>query len=773
MTIITNHNTTGIIAQHTDHTSHNGGISMTRRRILHKIFILVLIATVCMAGTGVTSAEPVEEWSKTFGGVDGESGQSVQQTSDGGYIITGETYSYGTGSSDLWLVKTDTVGTQMWSKTFGGADYDYGSSVQQTSDGGYIITGETYSYGTGSFDLWLVKTDAVGTQMWSKTFGGVADDSGQSVQQTSDGGYIITGYTYSYSVGEDDLWLVKTDASGTQVWSKTFGGAGYDWGDSVQQTSDGGYIITGGTESYGAGLDDLWLVKTDAAGTQMWSKTFGGAGYDWGDSVQQTSDGGYIITGSTESYGAGFADLWLIKTGAAGTQMWSKTFGGASYDSGSSVQQTSDGGYIITGQTESYGAGLDDLWLVKTDAAGTQMWSKTFGGADYDYGNSVQQTSDGGYIITGLTTSYGTGLDDLWLVKVSSETDNTSPTITITSPTDDITVTTPSFTISGTASDDIAIASVIVNGIIASGTTSWSKGITLTEGTNTITVVATDTSGNTATDSIIVTYALADNILTSLYTTSSPAIDGVFNVGEWSNRKGINLNGYDNPFSTKSGDLYIMNNANTLYVAVVIPDTVQDVDYLMLDFDNGNDHIASFGREDAVGFNVANLYGGSTGYLDYYWDGSWWTEDSIRHGTGAMGYKNGVYTYEFSKPLDSGDVKDMALVPGDSVGFRIETRDGTLNDWYRYPENTVNGITSRWNEWDDLIIAESSGTTPPSLTGDVNGDGILSSVDALMALHMSAGNIAEDLAADVSGDGSVTSLDALMILQASVGAIVL
>ena len=377
---------------------------------------------------GVTSAEPVEEWNKTFGGANSDSGLSVQQTSDGGYIITGGTESYGAGDFDLWLVKTDSAGTQMWSKTFGGADSDSGLSVQQTSDGGYIITGSTGSYGAGLSDVWLVKTDAIGTQMWNKTFGEANAEYGFSVQQTSDGGYVITGKKYYFDTSRDDLLLIKTDSAGTQMWSKTFGGANSDYGWSVQQTSDGGYIITGGTESDDTGWDDLWLVKTDSAGTQMWSKTFGGADLDSGFSVQQTSDGGYIITGKTFSYGVGGgADFWLVKTDSAGTQMWGKTFGGVYPESGSSVQQTSDGGYIITGRTFSYGAGDNDLWLVKTDSTGTQMWNKTFGGADSDSGSSVQQTSDGGYIITGKTESYGAGDFDLWLVKVSKGTFTSTP----------------------------------------------------------------------------------------------------------------------------------------------------------------------------------------------------------------------------------------------------------------------------------------------------------------------------------------------------------
>jgi len=364
----------------------------------------------------------VKEWSKTFGGSGWDVANSVQQTSDGGYIIAGYTGSYGAGSDDAWLIKTDSSGKEEWSKTFGGSDYDEANSVQQTSDGGYIIAGRTNSYGAGYRDAWLIKTDSSGKEEWSKTFGGSGWDVANSVQQTSDGGYIIAGRTNSYGAGDYDAWLIKTDSSGKEKWSKTFGGSDYDEANSVQQTSDGGYIIAGRTNSYGAGPGDAWLIKTDSLGKEEWSKTFGGSGHDRANSVQQTSDGGYIIAGRTNSYGAGPGDAWLIKTDSEGNEEWSKTFGGSRYDGANSVQQTLDGGYIIAGYTESYGAS-SDAWLIKTDSSGKEEWSKTFGDPRWyhrdDRAHSIQQTSDGGYIIAGRTESYGAGDYDAWLIKLA------------------------------------------------------------------------------------------------------------------------------------------------------------------------------------------------------------------------------------------------------------------------------------------------------------------------------------------------------------------
>ncbi len=376
-------------------------------------FLVIAIAITAFAQA------PDTLWTRTYGGTGDDQFWNMDLTSDGGFICVGPTTSFGSGQNDIYLVKINAVGTQQWHRTFGGSDNDFACSVQQTADGGFIIIGTTYSYGSGRDDFYLIKTNASGAQQWYRVFGGSNYEWGNGVQQTGDLGYIIVGSTSSYGAGNEDVYVIKTDSTGSPQWERTLGGSDYDHGHKVQQTTDGGYIIVGSTASFGAGNYDVYLIKLDIIGNMQWYRTYGGSGNDYGYMTRQTNDGGFIIGGRTESFGSGDSDGYLIKTDATGTQQWQRTFGGVNYEQLARIQQTSDGGYITSGYTASYGSGNYDLYLIKTDASGNLQWDCTFGGSGNDYGGSSLQTSDWGYIMAGHTQSFGAGGSDGYLIRLA------------------------------------------------------------------------------------------------------------------------------------------------------------------------------------------------------------------------------------------------------------------------------------------------------------------------------------------------------------------
>ena len=277
--------------------------------------------------------------------------------------------SFGAGDRDAYLIKTDANGNALWTKTYGGTAEDYGNSVQQANDSGFVIVGTTTSFGAGYYDVSLFKTDVNGTVLWAKTFGGTVYEDANSIEKTNDGGYIIAGSTTSFGAGGYDVYVIKTDASGNNQWTKTFGGSSDDGAFKISQTSDSGYVISGYTYSFGAGQSDIYLLRLTATGDTLWTKTYGGTDTDLGDYVQQTSDSGFIIAGQSFSFGVA-SDAYLIKTDANGNIFWTKTYGGTAYDFGSTVQITSDGGYSVIASAQSFGAGGSDIYLIKTDGSG-------------------------------------------------------------------------------------------------------------------------------------------------------------------------------------------------------------------------------------------------------------------------------------------------------------------------------------------------------------------------------------------------------------------
>ena len=380
-----------------------------------KKLLFILLLTIPFIGFG-------QSWEKTYNISDYDYGSSIQQTSDGGYILTGHISIL---EQDIILIKLNSLGDTLWTNSLIETHDQVGRCVKQTSDNGYILCGTREIGGNGN--IWVIKTDSIGNMYWNVTFGDTLSYSeGYSVQQTSDGGYIITGGTnVDQFLGNSNIQLIKIDGFGVEQWNQTYGGTGEDCGYSVQQTTDGGYITTGVIDLWGNNQGEIYLVKTDVNGVELWNNTFGGTSEDIGRSVQQTIDGGYIISGYTWGGINGQSDIYTIKTDSNGIELWSHHLGGIDQDYSRSIQQTTDGGYIICGETSSYGNGDVDVYLIKTDDFGVEQWSQTFGGTDYDYGCSVQQTTDGGYIITGGTRSFG-NWGNIYVIKTDGNGNVTS-----------------------------------------------------------------------------------------------------------------------------------------------------------------------------------------------------------------------------------------------------------------------------------------------------------------------------------------------------------
>ncbi|MBI5740237.1 MAG: choice-of-anchor D domain-containing protein [Nitrospirae bacterium] len=378
------------------------------------LFIPILFFTLFLPVTTYAAAF----WSKTYGSSGDDFIRSIVRTPDGGYIAAGYTTSFSEGDADLWVVKLDGAGDVQWQKTYGGGGVDSARTLALASDDGYIIAGVTDSFGKGLMDALVVKLGPDGSTQWEYTYGGADADYARYIQQVSDGGYIVAGWTSSFETGMSDAWMLKLDAAGQVQWQKAYGREGDDQARTVQSTSDGGYIVTGWTSSFGNGDFDAWILKLDASGNVQWQKTFGGYRNDYSKYVLQTSDGGYVVAGWTASFGRGDFDFWVFKLNSAGTIEWEKTYGHTGTDQARHIQQTSDGGYIVAGWSNSFGAGDYDVLTLKLDASGNIVWQSAYGDSGDDKSNSVIQIPDGGYVVAAETASFGVMSNDSWVLKV-------------------------------------------------------------------------------------------------------------------------------------------------------------------------------------------------------------------------------------------------------------------------------------------------------------------------------------------------------------------
>ena len=420
---------------------------------------------------------------KLLGGSMAEWPESIQQTGDGGFIVAGYSNSSNTGTltgiinnglNDIWILRLDNSGNIIWQKLLGGSGHDKAASISLTSDGGYIVAGYSESSNTGTlsgltnnggYDYWILKLDSNGNILWQKLLGGAGDDKATSISPTNDGGYIVCGHSYSSNTGTltgltnngvSDYWILKLDNNGNIIWQNLFGGSMEDFGWDIHEINGEGVVVAGYSRSSNTGtltgltnngLSDYWILKLDNSGNIVWQKLMGGSGHDYGLSVHQTNDGGFAVAGYSQSSNSGTLagltnhgayDEWIIKLDDSGNILWQKLLGGTLYDAAFNIRQTSDGGLIVAGNSFSSNTGTltgltnngdVDNWIVKLDNSGVMIWQKMFGGSQSDQANWIQQTTDGGYIIAGFSSSSNTGSliglinngsNDCWVYKLDA-----------------------------------------------------------------------------------------------------------------------------------------------------------------------------------------------------------------------------------------------------------------------------------------------------------------------------------------------------------------
>ena len=388
--------------------------------------LLVLIIQVLFFSFLFSQIEPDSLWFNTYGGEYRDSAYSVIQTSDGNYVFVGSTNSFGNGFYDVYLVKTDVNGNELCARTFGGINGDGASSVAETTDNGLILFGGTSSFGVEQSAIYLIKTDSNGDSLWTKVIElSDYDYAGCNFGiQTSDGGYVIVGNGIPENSNED-IFLLKTDENGNVLWTRNIEGSinnSWDLGKCVQQTNDNGFIIAGSTGAPDQSPGNVYLIKTNAIGDTLWTKQFNGNGNSHGNFIQQTNDGGFIITGYVEYYGV-TSDIYLIRTDEIGDTLWTSKIGGQFDCMGFCVKQTTDEGFVVVGSIHDLGTDETyKAYILKTNSFGDSLWSQSYGD-ELSVANSIITTEEDEYVIAGSTNySSSPTQSDAFLLKLGYET---------------------------------------------------------------------------------------------------------------------------------------------------------------------------------------------------------------------------------------------------------------------------------------------------------------------------------------------------------------
>ncbi|MGB3946650.1 MAG: T9SS type A sorting domain-containing protein [Bacteroidia bacterium] len=385
---------------------------------MNKRSIIYILICLFFAQCAISQSVKFE---KVYGGSGYDYGYSVTQAYDKGYVIAGATTSFGNGTTDAYMLKVDSLGAIKWQRTFGGINLEQSYSIKETADTNYIIAGFTNSFGFGGYDMYLIKTNRGGDTLWTKTYGGTNWDFAYCAEPTSDGGYIMAGGTYSFGKGDEDMYVVKLNANGDTLWTKTYGGTEQDEAKSIIQTSDGGYLLTGFSKSLGEPNGDIYTIKTNSMGDTLWTKKFGGVEVDEAyDVLENTLTNEYLVAGRSKSVGAGNFDGVIIKYSTTGTEIYVPTYGGTDDDGIQSIDVSANGRLASAGYTYTFGFGLGTSeFLLYVENPFNGFHSGTFGGNKMEKAYCVSSTKDNGYIMVGTSTSYS-NLEHIYLVKLDS-----------------------------------------------------------------------------------------------------------------------------------------------------------------------------------------------------------------------------------------------------------------------------------------------------------------------------------------------------------------
>lgn len=360
-------------------------------------------------------------WMKAYGFAGYDTATAVTTADDGGLLVVGYSDAAGPDVAQYSVTKLSPYGVTSWQKFFGGQDQDYASAVCRAADGGFLIAGDE-----GSFDrktgrnLWVMKLAASGDLLWERTYGGKDRDEAGGIQPTADGGSIVVGSTLSFGAGGEDAFVLRLGPTGTVIWQMAYGGPSGDRASAVSATGDGGFVVAGTTESAGASRSDVWVLRLGSDGGILWQATYGGPEEEIANAVRSTKDGGCIVAGTTESFGDGFRDAWILRLDAAGSILWQQAYGGAGMDSADSVLETSDGSIVVAGQFSSVGTTAADAWIFKLGPTGNIKWQKAYGGIRSDTSYSLELLPQGGYVVAGYTSSFGAGGTDALVLRLGA-----------------------------------------------------------------------------------------------------------------------------------------------------------------------------------------------------------------------------------------------------------------------------------------------------------------------------------------------------------------